>query len=173
MPKINKFYKMPHKRRLEGKTNYKKRLGLVRGGKTRVVIRKSLDNISVQFVDYKKDGDVIKASAASVTLEKLGWKAARGNIPAAYLTGLLAGLRAKKAGVKEAILDLGLQRNTKGSRLYAALKGVLDAGVSVPHDAGILPDEKRISGQHIAAYVSSLKDLPKQFAEVKAAIMKM
>lgn len=166
-------YKSPHRRRAEGKTDYKKRLGLIRSEKVRLVIRKSLDNIVVQFVAYKKEGDVIKACATSEMLKKLGWKASGGNIPAAYLTGLAAGILAKKAGVKEAVLDLGLQRSTKGSRLYAALKGALDAGVSVPHDAKILPDEKRISGQHIASYIESLKDLPNQFAAAKAAIMKV
>src|SRR3989344_8189906 len=173
MPKVKNSYKTPHRRRAEEKTNYKKRLGLIRSEKIRVVVRKSLDNIIVQFVAYNKDGDVIKACATSEMLKKLGWKTSGGNVPAAYLTGLAAGILAKKAGVKEAVLDLGLQRSTKGSRLYAALKGVLDAGVSVPHDAKILPDEKRISGEHIAAYVESLKDLPKRFAAAKAAIMKV
>jgi len=172
MSKVSKFYKTPHRRRAEEKTDYKKRLGLVRSGKIRLVVRKSLDNIIVQFVEYKKDGDVVKASVNSMSLKKIGWNASGGNVPAAYLTGLAAGVLGKKVGVNEAVLDLGLQRSTKGSRLYAALKGVLDAGVSVPHDAKILPDEKRISGEHIAAYVESLKDLPKRFAAAKAAIMK-
>lgn len=172
MPNVKNSYKVPHRRRAEGKTDYKKRLGLVRSEKIRVVVRKSLDNIIVQFIVYNKDGDVVKACASSEMLKKLGWKTSGGNVPAAYLTGLAAGILANRVGVKEAVLDLGLQRSTKGSRLYAALKGVLDAGVSVPHDPKILPDEKRISGQHIAAYVDSLKDLPNQFVIVKEKILR-
>jgi hypothetical protein len=60
------------------------------------------------------------------------------------------------SGVKEAILDIGLQSPTKGSKIFATLKGVLDAGVLVPHGEGVLPSEKRIQGQHIAAYAKQL-----------------
>ncbi len=164
------FYKTPHRRRLEEKTNYKKRLALVKGNKTRLVLRKSIENFNVQLIDYKKEGDVVRAAAHSKELQKFGWATGSGNLPAAYLTGLLAGFRAKKAGISEAVLDLGLQRSTKGSRLYAALKGVLDSGVNVPHDSKVLPSEKRIEGQHISAHISRLKDLPKQFTDTKAKI---
>ena len=82
-------------------------------------------------------------------LSNYGWDASTGNIPAAYLTGFLAGLRAKSRGVKEAILDVGLNPPIKGSRIYAALKGVVDAGLDVPHNPDVLPDDSRISGEHI------------------------
>jgi len=46
----------------------------------------------------------------------------------------------------------------KGSRVFAALKGAVDAGLKVPHSESILPDESRIKGEHIAAYAKSLDE---------------
>jgi len=158
-----KSYLMPFKRRRKKKTYYKKRLALIKSGKIRVVIRRSLSNIIVQFVDYDAKGDKTLVSAFSTELKKYGCTRT-GNVPASYLTGLLAGKRAKDKKIEEAILDLGLQTSTKGSRIYAALKGVLDAGVNVPHSEKILPDENRIKGVHIS------EDVSKQFEDVKNKI---
>jgi len=158
MKRIIKF-----KRRMERKTNYRKRLALIKSGKARLVIRKSLSNISVQLINFNPNGDQTVASAVSTELKKFGWTKT-GNIPAAYLTGLLAGKKAKEKNVKEAVLDLGIQTSTKGSRIYAALKGVLDAGVNVPHSKDILPSEDRINGKHIS------EEIAKQFDEVKKKI---
>jgi large subunit ribosomal protein L18 len=158
MKKIIKF-----KRRIACKTNYRRRLGLLKSGRIRLVIRKSLSNISVQFVNFKPEGDETMASAVSSELKKLGWTRS-GNLPAAYLTGLLAGKKAKEKDITEAILDLGIQNSTKGSRIYAALKGALDAGVNIPHSDDILPSDERIKGEHIS------KDVVKQFEEVKKKI---
>ena len=158
-----KSYLMQFRRRRDQKTNYRKRLALVKSGKTRVVIRRSLKNISVQFINYDAHGDKTIVTAFSTELKKHGWNRT-GNVPASYLTGLLAGKRAKEKKIDEAILDTGLQISTKGSRIYAALKGVLDAGVNVPHSEKILPDENRIKGVHISEQVS------KQFEEVKNKI---
>ena len=155
---------MQFKRRREDKTNYKKRLALIKSKKTRLVVRKSLSNISVQFINFNSKGDETIASANSTELKKLGWSKT-GNVPTAYLTGLLAGKKAKNKNIEEAILDLGLQRSTKGSRIYAALKGVLDSGVNVPHSKEILPSEDRIKGKHISEAIE------KQFEEVKNKIV--
>ena len=156
-------YLIHFKRRREKKTNYRKRLALIKSEKIRLVIRKSLSNISVQFIDYKPNGDSTIASATSTELKKLGWDRT-GNLPAAYLTGLLAGKKAKNKKIEEAILDLGLQTSTKGSRIYAALKGVLDAGVKVPHSKEILPSEDRIKGKHIS------EEIVKKFEDIKKKI---
>jgi hypothetical protein len=106
------------------------------------------------------------ASAISTELSDHGWTAGTGNIPAAYLTGFLAGLRAKNRGVKEAILDVGLNPPVKGSRVYAALKGAVDAGLDVPHSPEILPDESRISGEHIVASYDHFGDKSNMFSEL-------
>jgi large subunit ribosomal protein L18 len=156
-------YLMPLKRRREKKTNYKKRLALLKSGKIRLVIRKTLSNISVQFINFDSKGDQTIVSAFSTELRKLGWNRT-GNVPAAYLTGLLAGKRAREKKIGNAVLDLGLQSSTKGSRLYAALKGVLDSGINVPHSEDILPSEDRIKGKHIS------EEIMKKFEDVKKKI---
>lgn len=158
-----KNYTVGFHRKIEGKTNYKKRLKILKARKTRLVIRKSLNNINIQFVNFDVGGDKIIASANSHELKKYNWKFSFGNIPASYLTGYLSGLKAKSKGIKEAILDLGLQ--SPSGRLYAALKGVLDAGVSVPHSKEIIPDEKRIFGLHITEYAK--KAAGNQFLKMK------
>ena len=155
--------KMQFKRRRKKKTNYKKRLSLLKSEKTRLVIRRSVSNICVQLIKFNSKGDQTVAQAHSIDLKKLGWLKG-GNVPAAYLTGLLAGKKAKEKKIEEAVLDLGLQTSTKGSRLYAALKGVLDAGVNVPHSEEILPSQERIMGKHMS------EDVPKKFEEVKKKI---
>jgi large subunit ribosomal protein L18 len=142
-------YKPAFRRRRTGQTDYTRRLRLLKGRTTRLVVRRSNRAITVQFVDYDPTGDVIRATATSRDLKAHGWDTSLGSTPAAYLTGLLAGQRARKAGVQGAILDLGLQEPTPGGRLYAALKGVVDAGVEVPHSDDVLPEESRLQGEHL------------------------
>jgi len=109
-------------------------------------------------------GDKVLVAADSNELaKKFGWLGSRSNLPAAYLTGLLCGFKALRSGVKEAVLDIGLQSPTKGAKIFAALKGVLDAGVLVPHDEEILPSEERIQGQHIVAYAKQLASNPEVY----------
>lgn len=150
-------YCMPFRRRKEGKTDYRTRRAFLFSGKPRLVARCSINNVSAQIIVAKPKGDEVVVSAESKELvRKYGWKAPRGNLPAAYLTGLLCGLKAKTRGVKEAILDIGLYPPSKGARVFAVLKGVLDAEVNVPHSEEKLPDEKRLEGNHIAHYAQSL-----------------
>ncbi|MDI6639386.1 MAG: 50S ribosomal protein L18 [Methanocellales archaeon] len=149
------------RRRKEGKTDYRQRLKLLLSQKPRVVVRKSLKHMIVQLVSPSEQGDVTLVSAISSELKKFGLKRT-GNIPAAYLTGLLFGLRATKVA-KEAVLDIGLQTSSPGSKIYAALKGMIDAGMSIPHDPVMFPSEERIRGEHIAEY------LP--FDEVKEKVL--
>jgi large subunit ribosomal protein L18 len=185
-------YCVQFRRRKEGKTDYKARKALVISGKPRLVVRNTLKNIIVQIIVAKPHGDEVLVSAHSRELKKYEWKAHAGNLPSAYLTGFLCGLKAKAQGIKEAILDIGLHSPSKGARVFAVLKGVLDAGVHVPHSEEKLPDEKRIEGEHIANYAESLasnpeeyqskfskyleqklppESLPKHFAKVKTEIL--
>ena len=150
-------YCVPFRRRREGKTDYKARKAFLLSGKPRLVARCSINNVSAQIIAAKPNGDQVMVSAQSKELaRKYGWKAPRGNIPAAYLTGLLCGLKARAHGVEEAILDIGLYPPSKGARVFAVLKGVLDAKVNVPHSEDKLPDEKRIEGEHVAKYAGIL-----------------
>ncbi len=158
----NAVYRVKMRRRREGKTDYRKRLAYLKSGKPRAVVRKSLRYITVQIVEYHEDGDRILVGVNSRKLKDYGWNGSFKNTPAAYLTGYLAGKMALKKGIEEAILDIGLQRPVKGSRVFAALKGMLDAGLSIPHGDGIFPSEERIKGLHIS------EELGKLFEEVKS-----
>ena len=149
-------YRVQLRRRREGKTDYQARKALVTSRKPRLVTRASIKNVEVQIIIAKPHGDEVLAAANSRELIKsFGWKAPTGNIPAAYLTGLLCGLKAKTAGIKEAILDIGLVSPTKGSKIFAVLSGVVDAGVDVPHGEEKIVKE-RMKGEHIAKYAKNL-----------------
>ncbi|MFW9809175.1 MAG: 50S ribosomal protein L18 [Candidatus Thorarchaeota archaeon] len=180
-------YRVKFRRRREGKTNYYRRRRLLQSRRPRLVVRKTNTSTIVQIINASVVGDSTVASATSTELTKHGWIAGTGNLPAAYLTGLLAGLRAKSRGVNGAVLDVGLNPPVKGSRIYAALRGAVDAGLEVPHDPNILPDESRISGEHIVASFdhfgtdshmfsdlgkkkTNISTIPKKFNTVKKAI---
>jgi len=149
-------YSLPFRRRREQRTDYKLRKSLVTSGRARAVVRLSNKYVYVQVTDAKPLGDFVRAAASSRELSKLGWKGGTGNLPAAYLTGELAGRRAQAKGVKEALLDIGLKSSSKGSRVYAALKGLVDSGLVVPHSNQNLPPEERISGAHVSKYAKAL-----------------
>ena len=120
--------------------------------------RKSLKNFQVSIIEYNSKGDKILFTISSVALKKLGWKGDSGNLPSAYLIGLIAGKKAIESGVNEAILDIGFNPSVKGSRLYAALAGALDSGLKIPFNPEILPSKDRISGEHITKYAQILKN---------------
>jgi len=175
-------YVVKFRRRREGKTNYRKRLALLKSGKPRFVYRKTLTKIIGQVVEYNEKGDKTVIAVTSKQLREYGWKAGLKNTPAAYLTGLLLGLKAKEKGINEGVFDLGLYSPTKGNRAFAFLKGLLDAGIEIPHSDERFPGEERIKGEHIAnfekkkdydfsTYGIELKDLPKHFEEVKEKII--
>ncbi len=142
-------YKMPLKRRREGKTDYRERLRLLKSGKIRAVVRSSNKKIRVQFIRYNPEGDEVEVAATSDHIQDIGWEGHGINIPSSYLVGYLAGKRAIDEGINEAVLDIGLQYPEKGGRLFSALKGIVDAGVDIPHDPDVLPPEERITGEHI------------------------
>ncbi|HYA58650.1 MAG TPA: 50S ribosomal protein L18 [Thermoplasmata archaeon] len=143
-------YHVHFRRRREGKTDYRVRLRLLKGGLPRAVVRFSGRRIRVAVVEYVPAGDRVTASADSAELARLHFPAASvASTPAAYLTGYLAGLRAKAAGTESAILDAGLRHPTPGGRLSAALKGLLDAGIELPHGEKGFPKADRLSGAHL------------------------
>ena len=150
-------YHVKPRRHRDGRTDYRRRLRLLRSRKTRIIVRKSLKNIRVQFVEYYPKGDKILVSAISDELIKnYGWKYSTSTTSAAYLTGLLAGKKANDKGIKEGILDIGRYRPTTGNKLFAALKGVLDAGIECPHDDTKIPAEDRILGKHLNKEITPL-----------------
>ncbi len=167
--KLSPRYRMPFKRTRLGKTDYKRRLKLLKSRTPRLVVRRSLNYITAQIVEFYIKGDKILLSSYSRQLKKIGWKFACDNLPAAYLTGFAIGKQAVKNNIKEAILDSGLYASKKGNRIYAVVKGALDAGLSIPVSKEILPSDDRISGKHIAVN-DKFKELPSEFAKIKQAI---
>ena len=151
------IYRVPLRRRREGKTNYYKRRELLKSNSLRVIIRKSTKHMRVQFVEALPNGDTTLISASSIQLSEFNWTLTGGNIPAAYLTGYLAGKKAQKSGITNAILDMGLQRSTKGGRIYAALKGVIDSGIDLPVNESIFPSESVLQGSHIKTISDHIK----------------
>jgi len=151
-------YKVPFRRRREGLTNYRKRRRLIISRKARLVVRKTNKHIIAQVVVAKPQGDVTIAGADTRALAKFGWKGDENNTPAAYLLGLIVGYKARARGVEKAVLDIGLHRPAAGARVFAALKGALDAGLEIPHGEEVLPDEDRIKGTHVAEYAKKLKE---------------
>ena len=153
-----KIFTVPFRRKRQGRTFYKKRIKILLSNKYRFVVRKSLRNFQASIVEYNQKGDKVMITVSSKALNALGWKGNAGNLSSAYLIGLIAGKIAVEKGIKEAILDLGLNTSVKGSRLYAALAGAVDSGLLIPHDPVVLPSKERISGEHIAKYAKSLKE---------------
>ncbi len=160
-------YEPKFRRRAEGKTNYRKRLAALKSGIARLVVRRSSRYIISQVINSSGKGDVVVAAANSRELRKFGWALHCGNTPSAYLTGLLCGTRAVKAGVDNAVLDIGLSTPVHGSAVFAVLKGAIDAGLKVPAGEGVFPSESRLAGSHIAAYAKTLsgQELEKKFSE--------
>ena len=159
-------YNVPYRRRREGKTDYHRRKKLLISGLPRLVARKTNKHIIAQIVEASIEGDRVLASAHSSELrKKFGWLGSLKNLPAAYLTGLLCGYRALKRNVKKAILDIGLQTPSKGARVFAVMKGCIDAGIEIPHGEEILPSEERIKGQHISDYASMLSSTPEVYSK--------
>ncbi|MHA1865777.1 MAG: 50S ribosomal protein L18 [Candidatus Heimdallarchaeaceae archaeon] len=146
------LYRMPFRRRREQKTDYGQRTRLLKSGKIRVAIRPSNKALRIQFIRSQQGGDQTITQVLSKDLAQYGWDIATSNMPAAYLTGFLAGKRALKADIGEAILDIGTLEALPKTRLFAALKGIVDAGVEIPYGEKMIPDEERIRGEHIANY---------------------
>ena len=151
-------YTVPMRRRREARTDYHQRLRLLKSGKPRLVARKSNKQVRAQLVTTGPDGDQTAAAAESNDLAEYGWEGPTGNMPAAYLTGLLAGLRAIEAGIEQAVLDIGLNSPTPGSKVFAVQEGAIDAGLEIPHNDSVLAEWPRTRGEHIAEYAESLDD---------------
>jgi large subunit ribosomal protein L5e len=164
--------------------------------KYRLIVRITNKDVICQIAYAKLQGDVIIAAAYSHELPSYGMPVGLTNYAATYATGLLLARRllsklklAEKYpgnlevtgadyNVEEladqprpfrALLDVGLRRTTTGSRLFAALKGACDGGLSIPHtdrrfvgydsEAKKLDQEvlrKHIFASHVSDYFKQL-----------------
>ena len=160
--------RMHFSRRRKGITNYRKRLALLKSGIPRAVVRITNSKIMVQITDFSMKGDLVLASATSSDLTSMGWKSSKTNIPASYLSGMLAAKRALKAGVSSAVLDIGRITPTAGGRAFATLKGLVDGGLDVPHSENLYPNESRINGEHVSdKMVKEIEKVTKKIEGIK------
>ena len=130
-------YSILFRRRREGKTNYAKRLALVKSGKTRLVVRRSNSGIIVQFVAFEPNGDKTR-SCGSNSAEKTSGLVFKEKCLYCISCGSLCRKRGKKKNITEFVVDFGLALPTKGGILLSALKGVVDAGLSAQVGEGVL-----------------------------------
>lgn len=161
--------KLEKRRRQENKTDYANRMSLLKSGIPRIVARKTNKYLILQYVRSNEAVDKVIYGVTSKDLIKFGWNkentGSLKSLPACYLTGYLLGKKIldkeKNAG---AIFDIGLARNISGSRLYAALKGLVDAGIKIPSNSSVFPENDRLEGKNLT------KEIQKNFNEVKIKI---
>ena len=158
-----------YRRRRSGETDYRRRLKLLKSGNSRAVVRVSNTRVVCQVVSWEKDGDRVELSVTGDDLvSKYAWPESnsRKNIPASYLVGYALGKSALAAGHDQAVLDIGLAASTPGNRVFAALKGMVDAGLEIPHGDTVLPEEDRLNGFHIDdSYASSVEKTKSKIEE--------
>ena len=151
---------IPKKRRIRNKTNYDKRRRLLEGKKPRIVIRKTNKYAIIQYIESEIAQDKVINGMNSNELLKNGWpKEKQGSLKslaAFYLIGLALGKKIGKG--KECVIDTGLIRSTKGSRIYAAIKGLIDAGVKIHANKEMLPSEGRIKNEKVKDFFDKVKE---------------
>ena len=146
------------RRRREGKTDYRKRKGIILGKTPFVSVHISGKYIYSQVLKPSPSGDLTIAAASSRDLvKKFGWKGSTKNLPGAYLTGYYLGHLAGERKLKEAVVYSGVGRFVHGSRIASLISGAKDAGLEISVDEDSLPNQSRISGKHIATYSDKLE----------------
>jgi len=158
------------RRRRENKTDYAKRIKLLKGGKPRVVFRKTNKYIIAQYVTSKEAQDKIEIGITSKELMEYGWPKEFENslksIPAAYLTGYLIAKKVKESKLKTPIVDLGMLRASHKTKIYGFIKGLIDGGMDISCKKEAFPEEARLHGKNLK------KDFTKIFSEIKSKIDK-
>ena len=147
---MTKIVRVPKKRRRLNITDYKARLILLKSNAVRIVIRRTNRYMIIQSVESENAQDKIIFGLTSKALIQEGWnEKMTGNlksIPACYLTGILF---AKKVDTnKRYIIDLGMARNIQGSRIFAAVKGLIDGGLKLNADAKAFPSKESLEGKN-------------------------
>ena len=158
------------KRRKQSKTDYSKRIKLLKSGSPRVVFRKTNKYVISQYVTSKEAQDKIEFGVNSKDLIKYGWpkefKGSLKSIPASYLVGFLIGKKIIKQKLENPIVDLGMLRILYKTKVYGFLKGLKDSGIEIKCEDKMFPEEDRIKGKNLK------KDFSKTFEEIKSKIEK-
>uniref|UniRef100_A0A9J7Z5Z9 Large ribosomal subunit protein uL18 n=1 Tax=Cyprinus carpio carpio TaxID=630221 RepID=A0A9J7Z5Z9_CYPCA len=166
--------------------------------KYRIIVRLSNRDIVCQIAYAKIEGDAIVCAAYSHELPKYGIAVGLTNYAAAYCTGLLCARRLLnkfgldkvyegqvevtgdefnvesidgQPGAFTCYLDAGLARTSTGNKVFGALKGAVDGGLSIPHSTKRFPGydneskefnaevhRKHIMGQNVSEYMSYLME---------------
>lgn len=156
------------RRRKENKTDYLKRLKMLKSRKPRLVVRKTNRYLIAQYVLSPKTQDKIEIGLSSKILLNHGWpkefEGSLKSIPAAYLTGFLIGKKITEGKKETPIIDFGMARTLHKTKIFAFLKGLVDSGINVKHDEKTFPEEERITGKNLK------KDFSDEFNKIKLNI---
>ncbi len=157
------------RRKREHKTDYGKRMKLLKGDMPRIVFRKSNKYVLAQYITSKQAQDKIEFGVSSRDLLKHGWpeenKGSLKSISASYLTGFLIGKKITTTKGKP-VVDFGMQRVLHKTKMYAFLNGLADAGADIKTDEKFFPSEESITGKNMK------KDFSKTFSQIKSNIEK-
>ncbi|XP_038672539.1 60S ribosomal protein L5-like [Scyliorhinus canicula] len=163
-----------------------------------MIVRVSNRDIVCQVAFAKIEGDVIVCAAYSHELPRYGVKVGLTNYAAAYCTGLLLTRRllqkfgldkiyegevvvtgdefnvesvTGKPSVFTCYLDAGLARTSTGNKVFGAMKGAADGGLSIPHSTKRFPGydseskefnaevhRRHIFGVNVADYMKHLME---------------
>ena len=122
------------RRRREAKTDYNKRLSIIKGNLDKIVIRKTNRRIIGEVIRYGEGGDQVIAYVDSGLLaSKYNWPS-RSNRATAYLTGLMLAKTVKEKKLDkntEYVLDIGLSSPVKNSIPFVFAKGCIDGGLKL------------------------------------------
>uniref|UniRef100_A0A674GH60 Ribosomal protein L5 n=1 Tax=Taeniopygia guttata TaxID=59729 RepID=A0A674GH60_TAEGU len=171
-----KRYQVKFRRRREGKTDYYARKRLVIQDKNkyntpkyRMIVRVTNRDIICQIAYARIEGDMIVCAAYAHELPKYGVKVGLTNYAAAYCTGLLLARRLLNKFGLDKIYEG--QVEVTGNKVFGALKGAVDGGLSIPHSTKRFPGydseskefnaevhRKHIMGQNVADYMRYLME---------------
>lgn len=162
--------KVQKRRRRENKTDYLKRLKLLKSEKPRIVFRKTNKYLISQYVISDEAQDKVVFGINSNDLMKFGWdekaKGSLKSITASYLTGYLTGKKILKEKLETPIIDLGMIRVLHKTKVFAYIKGLIDSGLEIESSKEeAFPDDERINGEHLKNKIDVSK--------IKSAINKL
>lgn len=161
--------KIQKRRRRENKTDYLRRLKLLKSEKPRIVFRKTNKYLIAQYVESHEAQDKIIFGSDSRELLKNGWNAnAKGslkNITAAYLFGFMFGKKIQSKKLETPIVDFGMIQTLHKTKVYAFLKGLIDSGLEISCKEEAFPDDARIKGEHLKNKVD--------FEKIKSGLEKL
>ena len=155
------------RRRKENKTDYGKRLEMLKGGIPRAVFRKTNRYLIAEYVESEEAQDKVIITLNSKLLTKYGWPKESKSIkslPASYLLGMVMAHKITSRKLKSPIIDFGMHINTQKNKLFAFIKGLIDGGVKIKCDAKNFPSNERIAGEHLTNKIA--------FEKIKSSIAK-